>query len=224
MDGPDCAGSIKKITDLYRNEMTSRLNSLALSYHLSTCVEHIMLKTDAEPKLDPSVTLEELDEILDRIAATSSFSSVGLRRKIKMKYAQPVLPQNVLSTIFRRLHSLEAKWMIRMLLMIYSPVHVPEILAMKQFHFLLPDLLSIQNSFDAAVKLLSGPAIKSMPVQSLKSEEHQLRVTASRELVPQPRIMITRPTYEKARSIRHYCQLVGPRLLSVERKYNSEYC
>ncbi|KAH7110965.1 hypothetical protein EDB81DRAFT_831389 [Dactylonectria macrodidyma] len=36
--------------------------------------------------------------------------------------------------------------------------------------------------------------------------------------------MTARATYEKARSIRHCCQLAGPRRMSVERKYDGEYC
>jgi len=36
--------------------------------------------------------------------------------------------------------------------------------------------------------------------------------------------MITRPKFEKARSIRHCCGLAGKRRLSVERKYDGEYC
>ena len=36
--------------------------------------------------------------------------------------------------------------------------------------------------------------------------------------------MITRPAHDKARSIKHCCQLARGRRLSVERKYNGEYC
>ena len=61
-------------------------------------VERIIFTTDPEPKPSPDVTLNEIDTALDRIAATSSFSSLELSR------------------IFRRLHSSEAKWMVRMLL------------------------------------------------------------------------------------------------------------
>jgi len=111
-----------------------------------------MLQTDVEPNPSPRVTLKELDEILDQIAATSPFSSMHLRRKIEAKRAQSIQPHNALLSLFRWLHSSEAKWMIRVLLKTYSPVHVPEILTMQQFHFLLPDLLAFQGSFNAAVK------------------------------------------------------------------------
>jgi DNA ligase 4 len=36
--------------------------------------------------------------------------------------------------------------------------------------------------------------------------------------------MITRPAHQKARNIKHCCQLVRPRRINVERKYNGEYC
>jgi hypothetical protein len=36
--------------------------------------------------------------------------------------------------------------------------------------------------------------------------------------------MISLPAFEKARSIRHCCQLFGDGEISVERKYDGEYC
>lgn len=141
--------------------------------------------------------MEGLDIILDGIAANSTFSSVDLRQQVKAKYAEPMQTDEALSKIFRKLPSSEAKWMIRMLMKTYSPVQVPEILAMQQFHFLLPDLLKFQNSLNAAVQVLSSPTMKSMPAQPTKDQETELRALAFRELRPQAGTMITRPLYEK---------------------------
>jgi len=58
---------------------------------LASCVERVMAATDSKPGPGPSVALEELDKILDRIAATSSFSSVDLRERVKAKYREPIL-------------------------------------------------------------------------------------------------------------------------------------
>jgi DNA ligase-4 len=77
------------------------------------------------------VALEELDEILDRIAATSSFSSIDLRERVKAKYMEPIRTNDALSIIFQRLNSSEAKWMVRMVLKTYSPAHIPEVLALQ---------------------------------------------------------------------------------------------
>jgi RNase adaptor protein for sRNA GlmZ degradation len=66
-----------------------------------------MAATDSEHR--PSLILEELDEILDQIITTSSFSSIDLRRRIKEKYAKLIRVNNAFSSIFRRLKSLKAK-------------------------------------------------------------------------------------------------------------------
>jgi DNA ligase 4 len=111
-----------------------------------------------------------------------------------------------------------------MVLKTYSPLHVPETLVLQQFHFLLPGLLRFQNSFEAAVKLLQYATVRQMPTQVEKEVEGPLRESAVRGLVPQIGIMITRPPYKKARSIKHCSQLAGQRRLCVERKYDGEYC
>jgi DNA ligase-4 len=97
----------------------------------ASCVERVMAATDSKSRYGPSVILEDFDEIFDRIAAISPFSSVSLREKVKEKYGGPINADESLSRIFRVLNSSEAKWMIRMLLKNYSPVHVPETLAMQ---------------------------------------------------------------------------------------------
>jgi DNA ligase 4 len=121
---------------------------------LASCVERVITATDFGSRPGTSVTLEELDKILDRIAATLSFSSVDLRERVKVKYIERIQTNNALSGIFRILNSSEAKWMVCIILKRYSPVHVPKTLVLQQFHFLLPDLLRFQTSFEVAVKLL----------------------------------------------------------------------
>ncbi len=68
-----------------------------------------MVVTNPEPKPSPNIILEELDEILDRITATSPFLSIDLRRRIKEKYTELIRINKALSSIFRRLNSSEAK-------------------------------------------------------------------------------------------------------------------
>ena len=91
--------------------------------------------------------------------------------------------------------------MVRMILKTYSPVHVPETLALQQFHFFLPDLLCFQNSFEAAVKLLHDATVGQMHISAGKDVEGSIRESAVRGLVPQIGIMITRPAYAKARGL-----------------------
>lgn len=114
--------------------------------------------------------------------------------------------------------------MIRMISKNYGPARVPEALVMSRFHFLLPDLLRFQNSIPAVVGLLGSPTIWHMPIQPAVDTCDEPKEVASRELEPQVGIMTARATYEKARSIKHCCQLAGPRRMSMERKYDGEYC
>jgi DNA ligase-4 len=90
----------------------------------ASCVKHIIAAINFKHRPDPNVTFEKLDEILDRITAISSFSSIDLKKRMKEKYAESIRVNNTLSSIFRRLKILEAKWMIRILLKDYSPVHI----------------------------------------------------------------------------------------------------
>jgi hypothetical protein len=46
-----------------------------------------MRLTDAEPKPRLKVSLKEIDDILDRIAALSSFLSLELKGKVNTKHA-----------------------------------------------------------------------------------------------------------------------------------------
>jgi DNA ligase 4 len=83
---------------------------------------------------------------------------------MKEKYAEPIRVNDALSSIFRRLKSLEAKWMVRMLLKDYNPVRISETAVMYQFHFFLSDLLNFQNSFEAAVKFLNELIIRCVEI------------------------------------------------------------
>ena len=190
----------------------------------ASCVERVMVVTDCEPRSSPAMTLDELDDIINRVAALSPFSSMNLKEVVERKFGRSARANDLISGVFRHLHSSEAKWMVRMLSKNYGPAHVPEALAMSQFHFLLPDLLRFQNSIQAAVGLLEKPTIRHMPIQPAADAWDELKKVASQELEPRVGIMTARPIYEKARSIRHCCQLAGHRRMSVERKYDGEYC
>ncbi|KAM4067443.1 ATP dependent DNA ligase [Hirsutella rhossiliensis] len=169
----------------------------------------------------PKVTLQELDDVLNRIAAFSPFSSPDLREETERKHCQPCSSSgDLLFSLFRRLNSSEAKWLVRMLSKNYLPARVPERLAMSRFHPFLYNLLRFQNSIPVAVSVLGRPNIRNKPLQAVVNPREEFREL----LQPQVGVMIERPAYAKARSIRHCCHLAGPRLMSVERKYDGEYC
>jgi hypothetical protein len=75
----------------------------------ASCVKHVMTATDPKHRPGFNITLEELDEILDRITVISSFLSIDLKRKIKEKYAKLIRVNNAFSSIFRRLKNPKTK-------------------------------------------------------------------------------------------------------------------
>jgi hypothetical protein len=112
------------------------------------------------------------------------FSAVELRNKINTKYPIHWRADDVLLVLLRKLHSSEAKWLIRMVPKTYSPARVPEAPAMRRFHFLLPDILGFQNSFEAAVQLLQSPTIRRMPTRLCKPGEQLYRLHNASKVVP----------------------------------------
>ncbi|KAF5132935.1 DNA ligase 4 [Metarhizium anisopliae] len=187
---------------------------------LATCAERLMAVTDCEHKGIPRVSLRELDDILDRVADLAPFSSADMRQRVDQNRGGSSGTCDVLLIAFRRLQSYEAKWLIRMLLKNHSPVCVPEELAMTRFHPLLYHLLRFQNSIHMAVKRLEETNIPHiLPIAAEYSHGDLSKV-----FKPQVGVMIGRPDYEKARSIKHCCLLAGSRQMSIERKYDGEYC
>ncbi|KAH8750134.1 hypothetical protein F5882DRAFT_525061 [Hyaloscypha sp. PMI_1271] len=82
-----------------------------------------------------------------------------------------------------------------------------KMLAMQQFHFLLPDLLRFQSSLEAAMKLLSEPTISRMPYRAAKDVEGPLREIADSELELQVGVMVARPAHELYRPLRESMKL-----------------
>jgi hypothetical protein len=76
-----------------------------MSIDFTSCIERIMSATHSEPKPGPNVTIEELGEILDQIAATQQLSSINFEERGERKYTERILVHGALPRIFRRLHS-----------------------------------------------------------------------------------------------------------------------
>jgi DNA ligase 4 len=206
---------------------TTRLRHLASwrtanGAEFAQTVQNVMAEAEFDrPRPEHEVTLEEVDALFDRIAAAYSGSSPDLRARV----TDPVAADEALSSLFRRLQSVEAKWLIRMFLKRYTPVELPEMLVMRQFHCLLPEILRLQNCFAAAVRCLDDPSVSHLcPRPRNKEQEQAIKLEAAPHLKPEVGIMVQRAPYWKARSIQHCCDMAGRRRISVERKYDGEYC
>jgi hypothetical protein len=59
-----------------------------------------MSATDSEPRPCPSIAIKELDEILDRVAASLAFSSPDPRKRTKEKYVERLRTNDTLLKVF----------------------------------------------------------------------------------------------------------------------------
>ncbi|KAK5319428.1 hypothetical protein LTR20_006177 [Exophiala xenobiotica] len=185
----------------------------------ATVVEQVMAEFDAYVAAETQVTLVEVDHALLQLAANSGFSSPEIS-----KQKNSIQSHDILFSIVRRLQSHQLKWLVRMILKDYSPIQIPERTVLRCFHFLLPELLAVQNSIDAAVAILGHPQLKSLPPNPEPDYVPVLLGLCAQHLTPKLGNKITRTPYVKARSIKHCCNEARGRNMSVERKYDGEYC
>lgn len=186
---------------------------------LGECVENVMRQAENEVPGGQEVTVEEIDAALIRLASRCKFSGPRVRRQHTAAGVEECL-----GPLYRRLSSRDAKWLTRMVLKSYSPVVLPANFVLKRFHFLLPTLLLFQDSFDSALKTLASERISRFPPHPEPGLAQDLGVIALECLNPKTGVKIGRPDYYKARSIKHCCRMVDRRRMSIERKYDGEYC
>ena len=188
---------------------------------LGQCVENVMRQAENHVHDGQDVTVEEIDKALDLIAAQCRYSSPEVRRQRKNTAVDVHM---ALMPIYRRMSSRDAKWFTRMILKSYSPVVLPTAFVLQRFHFILPSLLLFQDSFEGAASILDSPPMRHFPPHPEAGLAADLGAIALQNLKPRIGINVGRPDYYKARSIKHCLQMVGHRRMSLERKYDGEYC
>jgi len=184
----------------------------------ATLVEVVMHQAENLPA-HKKVTLEDLDAALCELAANSGSPAP------QMQHFRTKRPRHrILEPILKRLSSKEAKWLMRMLLKSYEPATIPEQTILRSFHFLLPDLLAIQNSFEAAIETLNHEALRKIPPDPPVKDGSEFRQLAAKCILPKLGVMIQHQPYDKGRSINHCYNMADRRTMSVERKYDGEFC
>ncbi|KAJ5365938.1 hypothetical protein N7517_008824 [Penicillium concentricum] len=186
---------------------------------LGGCVEIVMRQAENYIPAGQELSVEEIDRAMVMIASRCRFSGPNTRRNRTV-----VNVDETLSKLYRRTSSRDAKWLTRMILKSYSPVVFPTNYTLKKFHFLLPQLLQLQNSFDGALEMLASDPINHFPPNPDPEAARSLGAIALQHMRPRPGIKVGRPDYYKARSIKHCHQMANGRRMSIERKYDGEYC
>lgn len=180
---------------------------------LGECVARVMAQSENQ---EGPITLEEIDCALNEIAARCRFSGSDVRQHFSGKSVE-----DILRPLFLAMTSDQAKWFVRMILRDYRPIIVPEKHVISAFHPLLLKIMKFQDNLDAAVKLLEHPDIKGCGSDSAMWDDVD---RFSHLLIPQVGVKVGRPIFFKARSLKHCCDMAAGRRMSLERKYDGEYC
>ncbi|KAJ5181285.1 Nucleic acid-binding OB-fold [Penicillium cf. griseofulvum] len=188
-------------------------------FDLGGCVEIVMRQAETYIPAGQELSVEEIDRAMAMIASRCRFSGPNVRRN-----RTAVDVDETLSKLYRRSSSRDAKWLTRMILKSYSPIVFPENYTLKRFHFLLPQLLQLQDSFDGVLEMLASDPISHFPPNPDPQAARSLGIIALQHMRPRPGIKVGRPDYCKARSIKHCHQMANGRRMSIERKYDGEYC
>ena len=118
---------------------------------LASAIEQSLAVTDDPTTPVRPMMIQDINDTLDRVAASCVFSSPAHRC-----IAPPgsIDTRTSLVRAFRRMCSVEAKWLVRLLLKDLHPAVMPVPLTLHLFHLMLPDVLRVRNTLPDALALL----------------------------------------------------------------------
>ncbi|RMY95234.1 hypothetical protein D0864_05387 [Hortaea werneckii] len=187
---------------------------------LGICTQRVL--EGSGPPAVPALTVQELDEVLLKLAEQCRFSDPEITTRPPSGSSRH--RDELIGDVLKRMEPTEAKWFVRILLKDLAPVTVDERAVLRSFHFLLPDLLRFQNNYKAALLLLHEPQLRTIPPQPDRRSEDGYRANIPPTVKPVVGIKVGRPDFCKSWSIEHCLNMMGPRQWVLERKYDGEYC
>jgi len=164
------------------------------------------------------VTIEEIEEVLLTIAGKSRFSSPEVR-SLALKSTKDDGVTDLLGPLYQRLQAREAKWLTRLILKNYEPIIISDSFIYRLYHPFLPGLLKVQAELRPALKIL-----KTLDYDPSKGGPPVDDIDVLSAVRPAIGTKIGRQPFFKARSIKHCVEMAQNRRMSVEKKYDGEYC
>ncbi|KAF3932946.1 hypothetical protein ABW20_dc0101934 [Dactylellina cionopaga] len=197
---------------------------------LGECVERVFSITENVILPSNAVTITDVEAVLDELASHCRFSSSDVRSGgstsrrnatalLKSTNGVPIR-QFLLSSVYTRLSSRDAKWLTRILLKSVLPVTLQPDNLFPPFHFLLPEIWRIRGDLRSALALLGSKTFKLFPCTPSVEDKDELRENAVRLLVPEIGIKVGRPVFVKALNCERVLQMVGKEVWALERKYD----
>jgi len=160
---------------------------------LGVYTEQALRSRDGTFRSKHNIPIESVNWLLVQMAAKSRFSDESIRAQSD----KDLRTDTELKKILMRLESWEAKWLVRLLLREYCTINIDEDYLLRQYHFLLPDLLKFQNDYDTVFRLLQDD-LSCYPANPSCIEERRMRIEAAKKLHTVAGVKVGRPTFHKA--------------------------
>ncbi|KAI1753583.1 hypothetical protein F4782DRAFT_81523 [Xylaria castorea] len=178
---------------------------------LGDCVESVLRRTPNSRDDTTHLTVEEIDETLGRIAAACRFSSPTVRA---LHRTSNVCNPNVLLTdIYTRLGSRDAKWFTRLILKNYQPIAMNAHVVFRNYHPLLPQMMKIRDDLSVATAYVRHI-----------DEKLDDPGTIANYLKPRLGTKVGRQPWFKGRSMKNCMDMARGREIICEQKMDGEYC
>lgn len=188
---------------------------------LGECVERVQRQAEfSVPPPANEVTLEEVDRMLANIAKTNRFSAPSVRAYTPT--SSPTDLAESLRQLYHRLQSREAKWLTRMILKDYPGLELKDSMLFRCIDARLPAMIRNQDSFESAIDSLRNR--KSLASADPHGDRRPTDTQNAGILMPKLGTKVGRANYLKGRSVQQVISMVTGRLMSIERKYDGEYC
>ncbi|KAI0443909.1 hypothetical protein F4803DRAFT_513248 [Xylaria telfairii] len=178
---------------------------------LGDCVESVLRRTPNSRDDTTHLTVEEIDEALSRIAAACKFSSPAVRALHQTSNVHD--PNSLLTDIYTRLGSRDAKWFTRLVLKNYQPVALNAHVVFRNYHPLLPQMMKIRDDLTVAAAYVRHI-----------DEKSDAPSTIANYLKPHLGTKVGRQPWFKARSMRNCIDMAQGRDVICEMKMDGEYC
>ncbi|KAL0943780.1 ATP dependent dna ligase domain protein [Colletotrichum truncatum] len=196
-----------------RQDELRRFEKPGLSLDLADCIENILRETP-NPFFSEqgAVTVEEIDTVLNSLAASCKFSSPAIQASQPRPGSSE--REELVANLYKCLQAREAKWLTRLILKNYQPIMFDPGHVYYCYDPMLPNILRVQEEFSVALSL----------VQKLRSDS-SFRIGGDllKHLTPVLGVKVGRQPWLKGRSIKH-CMNIGHGWMSCEKKIDGEYC
>ncbi|KAF2816215.1 uncharacterized protein BDZ99DRAFT_514816 [Mytilinidion resinicola] len=159
---------------------------------MPACAQNATKEWDGSLVGDP-ITVDKILEVLEQLTAKCRFSSPAIQSKRNLSMDT----DKILHGVLIKLRSWQIKWFLRVVLQQFTTVALDENLVLREYHFLLPELLHFQNDFEAVFALLKGPLSCYDSKPDIRVQK-MLRMEASKHLRPTVGVKVGRPHFRKA--------------------------